>query len=188
MSNFTVLIDLDSTVYDLLTPWLEWYNRNYNDSLRLQDIDRWSWHEICKPECGTKLYSFLNKKGLFSSLKPFDGALEAIREVHALGIKQVFCSTIVGTTGAREKEDAIIRDFPFLGKASLVLVGKDKDLVKGDVLVDDGPHNLKNFSGFKVLARLQDTKYCYEYDYKIDDILLTWSDYPEIIQNLKGSD
>jgi len=187
MSNFTVLIDLDSTVYDLLTPWMEWYNKHYNDTFKVSDIKKWAWNEIVKPECGTKIYSFLNKKGMYSSLQPFPGALEAIKKVHDEGIKQIFCSTIIGNTGAKEKVEAVERDFPYLGKAAVVLVGKDKNLVKGDVLVDDGPHNLVGFDGYKVLVNLQNAPYVYEHACNPDAILSTWEDYPDIINNLKGN-
>lgn len=180
----TVLIDLDSTIYDLLTPWLEWYNRHYNDTLQLADIDRWSWNEICKPECGTKLYSFLNKKGLFTSLKSFPSVLESIEKVHKwLGVKQVFCSTIIGITGCAEKLEIVKRDFPYLGKEALVLVGHDKSLIKGDILVDDGPHNLEAFravNGYTVLANMQNVGYC---KFPQADVTMTrWQDYPMIIR------
>jgi 5'(3')-deoxyribonucleotidase len=124
---------------------------------------------------------------MFTELKPFPGALEAIREVHEAGIKQVFCSTIIGYTGAMEKVESIKRDFPYLGKEALVLVGKDKNLVKGDVLVDDGAHNLMHFDGYRVLVNLQGAPYVFEHDCSPDAVLLKWSDYPKIIENLKGS-
>lgn len=184
-SSFTVLLDLDSTIYDLWTPWLEWYNRHYNDNLQKKDIDRWQCDEIVKPECGKKIYSFLNKKNMFTSLNPYPWALESIHKVHTWGIKQVFCSTVVGTTGAKEKQEAIIRDFPYLGKESLVLVGHDKSLVNGNVLVDDGPHNLEAFKKdgrLTVLANLDNAPYCKFKE--ADDVLTNWKEYPSIIMNL----
>jgi 5'(3')-deoxyribonucleotidase len=182
---FTVLLDMDSTVYDLWDPWLEWYNRHYKDTLQLNCIDRWNWDELAKPECGSKVYSFLHKKGMFSSLNMFPHAAENIRKVHNWGIKQVFCSTIVGQTGAAEKLEAIKRDFPYLGKESLVLVGHDKSLVRGDVLVDDGPHNLEAFKQdgrLTVLADMHGAPYC---KFKEADIIMTnWRQYPSIIMDL----
>ena len=31
-------VDIDNTLWDLITPWLDYYNRRYNDNIRYEEI------------------------------------------------------------------------------------------------------------------------------------------------------
>ncbi len=183
---FTIAIDLDSTVYDLLRPWINWYNEKYGDSLQPSDVTIWDWHKLLKPECGTKIYSYLEKKGLFIELMPFPGASEAIRNVHDSGIRQVFATACDTKLGAWEKMQAIERDFPFIGKAGLI-VARDKSLVRADVLVDDGAHNIRAFQqtgGLTITADLYGAPHS-RLDVAPDWFMTDWIQYPHIIDQLQ---
>lgn len=175
---FTVLIDLDSTTYDLLTPTLNWVNLTKGLELTPSDIKEWQWG---KP-LGVDLYSFWNQPGLFYDLKPFPHAKEALLKLRNWDVRQIFFSTLVdGPTVAWDKIRAVDRDFPFIGRRNILLTGQHKDIACADILVDDGPHNLAAFegNGVTVLANLQGvgyTKGC-----KSDYVMTDWRQYPEIV-------
>lgn len=168
-----VLLDLDSTVYDLLTPTLL-----ATPGVKPSDVV--SWEFLKKPE----YFKVWNTEGFYLGLQPFPGAVEAIKKVHEMGIRQVFLSSANFKYGT-EKFRAVDRDFPFIGAKDTLLTGGSKDLVKGDVLVDDGPHNLEEFSkcgGDTILANLYGAPYC-KYPAATSEIT-NWSDYPILIKLL----
>lgn len=175
---FTVLLDLDSTCYDLLTPTLAWVNSTKGLKLTPKDIKEWQWGKTL----GVDLYEFWAQEGIFYNLKVFPHAKTALQKVYDWGIRQIFFSTLVdGPYVAWGKIQAIARDFPYLQR-DFLLTGKHKDIAQGDMLVDDGPHNLESFAsigGSTVLARLQETGYnlACPADYCMTD----WRQYPEIV-------
>jgi 5'(3')-deoxyribonucleotidase len=202
LKDILILIDLDSTTYDLATPWLEWYNgerwwcprhKKHEDlkPLTPQDITHWGWHDLTHPCCQEKLYDFLWEPGMYASIKPFEGAQEAIRKVHEWGIGQAFCSTTISFTGPYDKMKAVQRDFPFIGKERVLITGGWKGGFGGQVLVDDGPHNLMAFKGpseaaggtngprLTISAQIQPAPY--QKAFKADYELYDWKDYPELI-------
>jgi 5'(3')-deoxyribonucleotidase len=175
---FTVLIDLDSTVYDLLTPTLTWVNAQKGLNLTPADIKEWQWGK----KLGVDLYEFWAREGIFYNLKPFHHCKTALKKVDNWGVRQVFFSTLVdGPHVAWDKLRAIERDFPFIGKRNILFTGHYKDIGRGDVLVDDGAHNLEAFKavgGTTVQARFDGVSIpaCIS-DYCITD----WRQYPEIV-------
>lgn len=194
ISDFVVAIDLDTTIYDLLTPWLKWYNEGnwleegeslpVNPLMAYSTIKRWGWHEDVDPRCGTKLYQFFRDGHCYESLDLFPGAQKAIRAVHDWGVTQIFVSTTVTRHGPFWKQQAIDKDFPFIGKEKLLISGGYKGAIRANVLVDDGPHNLDDFKargGTTVVAQLQDLGY--NRDYRADGHLFRWGDYPDIIDH-----
>lgn len=176
---FTVLIDLDSTTYDLLTPTLAWVKSTYDLNLAPSDIKVWGWDKEYKAD----LYSMWKQPGVFYSLKVFPHAKTAIKKVHEWGIRQIFFGALVdGPHVAWDKLRAVDRDFPYIGKRGVIFTGKDKDLIRGDMLIDDGPHNIESFEstgGATVLARMQPIEY--NLDCKSDYIMTDWRQYPEIV-------
>lgn len=181
--QFTVLLDLDSTVYNLLDPTLDYANKRYGLTLSYKDVTEWYWDK----KYNIDLKAFWDTEETFIKLEPFRGAIAAIQKVHDAGVKQVFLSYGYFRYAAYEKFLRADRDFGFLGGASKVLLtGGDKDLIKGDVLVDDGPHNLEAFKkagGRTVLANLHNAPYC-QFP-MADEVLTDWKQYPSIINNLR---
>jgi 5'(3')-deoxyribonucleotidase len=183
---FTVLVDLDSTCYDLLTPTLAWVNATKGLNLTPQDIKEWQWGKAL----GVNLYDFWAQEGVFYNLKPFRHCKSALQRVNDWGVRQIFFSTLVdGPHVAWDKLRAIERDFPFIGKHNVLLTGHYKDIGRGDLLVDDGPHNIEAFDQFDyqstVLAYLQPTGYNAGHEatsYKCPNYIMTdWRQYPEIV-------
>lgn len=177
MSQFIVLLDMDSTVYDLLNPTLAYVNRRYGKTLTPADIKEWNWDKAYDVDP----FTFWNKQGTYKNLKPFPGVVDAAKVVHDWGIRQVFLSS-ANFKYATEKFNAVDRDFPFISSKNTLLTGGNKDLIKGDILVDDGPHNLEKFDGYTVLADMYGAPYC-RYAWA-DQIMMDWKEYPGIIKSL----
>jgi 5'(3')-deoxyribonucleotidase len=137
-----LLIDLDSTVADLLTPWLAAYNKEYDDNLTVDKITTFNMHEFVKPECNNRIYHYLTPD-LFSSLEPLPGVLDAIEKLESNDHEIIFVTAApFGTVDA--KISWVRRWFPSVNKKNVITAHK-KYLIKGDVLIDDSPENLINY-------------------------------------------
>lgn len=184
--KLSVLLDLDSTVYNLLHPWLDLVHQHFDERYDETFIDDWSWCK--KTRAGAKpVLDLLGTPGLFLNLKPFAGAIEAIREVAEWDdVEQYFASTIVGPTAAWEKMQAVDRDFDFMGGSKrLLMTGGIKAFV-GDALVDDAGHNLEEFAargGIAVKANFH-PQVTYAKDALCDAELTDWNDYPDLVEKM----
>lgn len=142
MKQPIILCDVDEVCADLLTEWVRRYNIDYEDTLSVEDIDQWDVAQCVKPECGKKMFDILRDPDLYDYVKPIPGALEGVRTLRKSGCRVVFVtSCVVDTTDAKIwwlirngflPNQKVPRDF---------IAAKDKSLVRGDLLIDDGPHN-----------------------------------------------
>lgn len=178
MNEFTVALDMDSTVYDLHAPWLKWLKDTHMEAVAPHEILTWDWHN--QLNCGQAVYDFLHLDDAFLNAPLFPGAHAAIMEVHNMGVRQCFVSTVKTKTGAWQKQQAIIRDFPEL-KDDVFITSHNKDLVRADLLVDDGPHNLKMFQRHGWTCKVP---YTYNKDVETDFVLFDWSQYSSIVEDV----
>ena len=73
-----IAMDVDSVVADLGTAWLNRYNRDYNDNMTNENILSWDTHKYVKPECGKKIYEYIEDPSLYDEVLPICGSLWAM--------------------------------------------------------------------------------------------------------------
>jgi 5'-nucleotidase len=150
-----VALDVDEVVAALLPAWLAAYNRDYDDDLTPEDIREWDLSLAVKPECGTKIYSYLDTPKLYEDVKPVEGALRGIATLRAWGHRAIFVTSAMnGHAGAKLR---LLQRFGVLNAHLRVdpsyFECSDKSLIAADVLVDDRPKNVEDFPGRTILFR-----------------------------------
>jgi 5'-nucleotidase len=152
----TILCDVDGVIADMLPAWLAYYNAEYGDAVRPDDVTAWDVSKFVKPECGKKVFAYLNHPDLYSTVEPIRGALAGVRLLEEVGHKVVFVTTCTGPEMVAAKVEWLerhgflthegkLRDVVFLAH------GTTKDIIRGDVMIDDYEVNLHAFSGRGVL-------------------------------------
>jgi len=134
----TILIDLDSTVADILTPWLTAHNKKAGETLGVEDIRHWDMH-LCTASKSPEIYHILETPGFFRNLQPFPGAVEAVKSLSERYEVFLVSAAAYGPS-ASEKLDWVKEHLPFLGNKRTVLTHA-KHLIKGDFFIDDSPAN-----------------------------------------------
>ncbi|RBW67677.1 5' nucleotidase, NT5C type [Bacillus taeanensis] len=157
----TLCIDMDSVICDLMSDWHKRYNSDYDDDLSFEKLKCWNSEKYVKPECGMKIYDYLNEPGLFLHLNPLPNALEVLERLHHKYDLLIVTSSV--STAFREKERWIEKHLPFIGKRNLIFSHR-KNMICGDLLFDDAPHNLREFSATGRLAVAMDYPYNREVD------------------------
>jgi 5'(3')-deoxyribonucleotidase len=143
----TIAVDVDGTIADLEKNWLAWYNRDYNDNVEF--FTEWDTHKLVKSECGFKMYDYLKDPHLYDDVLPIDGAILAIEKLKSLGYRIIYPTT--------SPIESFGRKYQWLLNYGLITTIKDyievndKSLIRADILVDDRPKNLDDFTGKKIL-------------------------------------
>jgi 5'-nucleotidase len=145
----TFAIDVDGVLADLITNWLRWYNVEYNDHLIPEDITAWETDRFVKPECGKKIYTYLDDPKLYDEVLPHRDALKAINVLKSLGHRVVYPTTSPLASSGRKFY--WLEQYGFIQDKKDYIETSDKSLIRADALVDDYYKNLDGFVGIKIL-------------------------------------
>ncbi|WP_066367549.1 5' nucleotidase, NT5C type [Neobacillus fumarioli] len=174
----TLLIDMDSVICDLMSEWHRRYNRDYDDDLTVDRLQCWESERYVKPECGLRIYDYLKEPGLFLGLKPLPFALEVLERLH--NKHHIFIVTSSVSTAYAEKECWVEQHLPFIGRKNLIFAHR-KDMIVGDLLFDDAPHNLLGFSATGRTAVAMD--YPYNRDVNVPRVK-SWLEFEKFVNHL----
>jgi 5'-nucleotidase len=161
--------DADGIVCALHQPWLDWYNKKWNDHLKLENITEWFFHKVTKKECGKQLYDWLKIPTIYEGVKPIPGAIDMINTLRNDGHEVVIVTHPAG--GPRTIPDKAawfekwMPDFP----QDNIIYTLKKDLIKLDFLVDDSPINIENYR--KAWPNSQILTIAYPYNKIVEDIV-----------------
>lgn len=148
MNEIYALIDVDGVIADLLTVWLNKYNKKYDDNLSYNDIIDWDLMQFVKPECGKNIFTFLDNPRMYKYVKPIPLALEGINDLRNY-------MRIVYTTATPYKVGGIkywwLSENGFWNEKDYYIETHSKFLINGDLLIDDGFHNVQKFPKLSLL-------------------------------------
>lgn len=138
-----ILLDMDGVLCNLIGKWFTTYNREYGDQIHVDALDEWGPHRVAR--AGKAIYKYLAQPGFFRDLEPIAGAIEGVRALLERGHEVVIVTA--ARRGHRDKLEWVAEHLPFLPRDNIVFTHR-KELVRGDLLFDDAPHNLKAFEPY----------------------------------------
>jgi 5'-nucleotidase len=139
-----VLIDMDEVVVDMLNPWLERYNADWNGDLTRADIKSWDVLEYVRPEAREDMWAYLMEPDFFDGLEPLPGAISGISRIITHGWDPWIVSTPTGPESAASKLRWVDRHLKWtcgISTRETVLI-EDKASIRCDAIIDDRPSNL----------------------------------------------
>lgn len=151
MKKLTILVDMDDTIEHLLDAWVDCLNEQHGTTVKCKDIVEW---DLCKVFPGLtreQIFAPLSELGFWKTVKPMDGAADTLKWMIDCGHSVYIVTASYYTTVAPKVKECLLVHFPFISWDQ-VIVTSHKQLVRGDVLFDDAPHNLEGGSYFKVLV------------------------------------
>ena len=142
-----IILDIDDVCAELVTIWLNIYNSEFDDNLTKDMIDDWNIGSFTK--IGKLFYRYLDSPSfdLYENMPAVEGALEGVNHLRSLGYEIVFCTIF----------DYYSRKWDWLNKNNFThnpdeyVVAHNKNLIKGDIIIDDNIDNFKNYEGIKFL-------------------------------------
>ena len=145
-----ILVDMDDVLECLLEAWLEYNNKKFNKDVKPDDIWEWDLSKAYPGHTKEEVYSAELDEGIWKTVKPMPGADEALRKLIADGHDLYIVTATLYETLRAKMDEVLFRYYPYLNW-NQVIITSNKHLIKGDVLVDDGPHNLTGGEYRKIL-------------------------------------
>jgi len=160
MTKRRILLDMDDVLARCVDYWLEQLNKTHNLSLCKADISNWNMSK--NPEVRAtgltydEIFAPMGKKGFFFELPVMEGAQEGVQDLIDNFGEVVIVTSLpsdIYRPGevTQEKLDWLRKYFPYFSKTRNIVMTKRKGLVKGDLLIDDAPHNILEYPGKTVV-------------------------------------
>lgn len=200
MKKLTILVDMDDVLENLVECCVDELNKKCGSSLCEEDITDWRIAKFFPSLTNEDLFSPLNTAEFWGKIAPMQNAQDILKKLiddgHTI---RIVTASHYATVPAKIKR--LLEMYPYL-KWEDVIVASDKSLIFGDIMIDDGTHNLEVTScGLAVLfdrphnrsyndevagmVRVETWDEIYEVVSEFADML---SDEDEIDQVLKGVD
>jgi len=183
MKKLTILIDMDDVLEELTEAWISELNRIYSTSVSPSDITSWNIADFFPALTQNEVYSPLHDPNFWKSLRPTPEAQKIVKRLIEDG-HTVRIVTASHYNTVSPKITWLLWAYPFL-KWKDVIIASDKSLIKGDVMIDDGVHNLEKTSCTKLLfSRYHNQSYDAESNGMIR--VNTWNEIYHIISKMTG--
>ena len=145
-----ILVDMDDTIERLLAELVRRTNRKYNQQVAVEDVTDWDMAPAFEGVTKRQILDRMYEPDFWKSVEPVPGAAEALKHFMDEG-HEVYIVTATEMEHVTDKmRDLLFRCFPFLSWDQVIITGS-KQLIRGDVLIDDGIHNLEGGEYKKIL-------------------------------------
>ena len=136
-----ILLDMDDVLEELLPAWCDVLNSRYGTSVNPDSITKWDMTENFPSLSAKEIYNPLLEPDFWDCVKPAPGAVDSVKKLQEQGHDVYVVTASHLRTIAPKMERVLFRHFPTL-TWDHVVVTQNKQLLHGDILVDDAPHNL----------------------------------------------
>jgi 5'(3')-deoxyribonucleotidase len=179
----TILVDMDDTIEQLLKALVNRANERFHRSVSVEDVTDWSI--VCAfPGIEKKqIQDFMREPDFWKDVEPVPGAAEALKHFMDEG-HQVYIVTATESEHVNEKMKGVLyKYFPFISWDHVIVTSR-KQMIRGDILIDDGIHNLEGGEYRKILFT---APYNRNYDAETNGMIRVhnWNEIVEIIDRMK---
>lgn len=146
----TILVDMDDVLEKLVASWVDFLNKKYSTNVKPEDVDDWDISKFFPTLTREQVFQASVEEDMWKNVKPMPGAEKALKKLIADGHELYIVTATLYPTVKVKMEDVLFKYYDFLSWDQVIITSK-KQLIKGDVLIDDGPHNLEGGSYHKIL-------------------------------------
>ena len=151
MKKLTLLVDMDDTIENMLVEWIHILNERYGRYVVLEDAKDWDLTKAYPGLTKTQVYAPLYTDELWKNVKPKWDAIYYLKRLQEDG-HDIYITTSSNFNTINVKVSSIIeRYFSFISWEH-VIVASRKQMIRGDVMIDDGVHNLVGGDYVKILV------------------------------------
>lgn len=147
MLKKVLVVDMDDVLAELVPKWVAAVNEGERESVSPADVVSWDIDSYFK--CGKKVYEYLTYD-LYRNLPVSPDSVDVLRKLQGKFDVYVVTSATAYTESLVAKVEWLEEHFPFIDRSHIVLCG-NKNIIKADVMIDDGVHNLESFDGTHLL-------------------------------------
>ncbi len=145
-----ILVDMDDTMEQLLAAWIRGVNERYGTDTAYEEILSWDVSAAFPGLTHDQVYAIPEEPGFWGTVDPMPGAAEALERLIAAGHEVYIVTAATHESLSEKMTDLLFRWFPFISWDHVIITSR-KQMIRGDVLIDDGIHNLEGGSYAKIL-------------------------------------
>ena len=149
MKKLRILVDIDDVINNLLDCWVALLNKKHDLNANAQDLKEWNVQAIYPSLTIEEVYRPMYENEIWKTIAPRPTSVKYMKKMIDDGHDVVIVTASVYQT-LPAKMDWLFSTFPFLSWDN-VIIARRKQLIKADVLIDDGIHNLEGGKFFKIL-------------------------------------
>ncbi len=176
-----ILVDMDDTIEQLLRAWLACVNEKYNRNVQYDDIVEWNVAKFYPGLTYEEVYGAILYDEFWDTVEPMPYASEALKHIIDMGHEVYIVTATPYESVYGKMKNHLFKHFPYLTWDN-VIITSHKQLIKGDMLIDDGVHNLEGGDYIKVLMTAPNNK---SYDAKANGMIRVhnWHEIEELIKS-----
>lgn len=150
MNKLTILVDMDDTLENLSETWVTFLNETYGTNVHPNDVSSWDMSKNFSSLEASQIFSPLFNEKMWERVKPLPGAVDYLKRLIDDGHNVVIVTASHHDTIAMKLNNVLFKYFPYLSIKD-VIVSSQKQLIRGDVMIDDAPHNLEGGNYYGIL-------------------------------------
>ena len=150
MKKLTILVDCDDVMHYLCKVWVDYLNMVYGRDVDWHDVTQWELMPNFPGLSMEQIYTPLNEDEFWKHTEPVEGASEYIKKLIDDGHQIFVVTASTYHTIASKFTNCILRFFPYLTWDDII-VTSHKELVYGDVIIDDNDGNFGGKCSIKLL-------------------------------------
>jgi 5'-nucleotidase len=140
-----LLIDMDGVLSDIYAQFIKYEFNDIGLTQLLNDLNGKLEHEAFKHHD-----KYVNSENFFYSALPIQGSIESVHKLNEAYEVYIVSSAMQFPLSLTEKVNWLTKYFPFLSWKQIVFCGT-KEIVYGDIMIDDHFKNLDTFQGQTIL-------------------------------------
>lgn len=184
MKKFVILIDMDDTIENLVQAWIATLNQKFGTNVEFDDITSWDISKFFPTIPFSEVYAPLKDNEFWKTIKPKQDAITYIEKLIRDGHQCYILTTTPYCTINEKMESLLFKHFPYLSWDN-VIIAANKQMIRGDYLIDDGVHNLLDGEYKKILMTMPHNR---DFDAKSNDMtrVNSWEEIYNIISKDSG--
>ena len=147
-----IICDMDEVLAQFVAKVLRRWNALSGKNFTREDITSWRMEEVLGVDALGRtaeglIDEWLAEDGFFEDLEPVPGAIEGFNSLRAAGHDVVIATSVpeVAVHSYTGKRRWLRKHFPDFSMKNFIAISR-KDLIEGDILIDDGAHNIEDWT------------------------------------------
>ena len=161
--NKSIAIDMDDTVADTVSRYLEWYNLEFNTQLTKDDIAGYKIYNYIPKDHYRTVRSYPQREEFFQDLPLIDNAVETIKALSEHYDIYFASAAMEYPASFTAKYQWLQKHFPFISDMNYIFCGH-KHMLNCDILIDDSPRHIDKFPGKGLLFDSEHNRQIEGYD------------------------
>lgn len=140
MRKLTILCDADDTIENLSIHWIAELNQIHNKTVRKEHVRSWDMRKAYPDLTAEEVFAPLYRNDFWNKITPIEGSAYYMERLMEDG-HTLYIVTASNLETSDAKTAKLLELFPFINKKQIIFT-EQKQQIPGDLLIDDGIHNL----------------------------------------------